>query len=696
MKYRARCSRPLDAEQMSVFNSQTISENLARLLFVRGIDTKEKVKQFFDVSLNRLHDPFLLKGMKSAVDRIERAIASKERILIIGDYDADGISSVAILYKYFISRHASTRYFLPDRNDDGYGLNIELIDKLNERFEPKLIITVDCGISCPEEIAHAKKMGIDCIVTDHHVIPEKTPDCICVNPKFSDQKYPFHDLCGAGVALKLVHALGGVEAANRYLDICAIATVADIVALKDENRIIVTMGLQKLNSNSLPSITALARSCNLHGDIKSSDISFKLGPKINASGRMGNAKRGLDIILEQNEAEIEKIIRHLADYNTRRQKLCNTIYADVEKTIETEKLYKNNIIIVASEKWESGVLGIVSARITEKYGKPSIIFGINKSEEARVAKGSGRSIDGIDLVRIVEQFGDMLLSFGGHAMAAGLSVAFEKFPDFRDKITAYMNDKYSKVALNAEKLYDYEIDFENITPEFVRDLDKLEPTGCDNPLPLFMTTVSACQVGTLNNYPVHLRFSYKNIQFIFFNGAECGDVLAHNFPKQVLFEFQRSDDNTSLKAVAKDIIPVPTDTKSYAITLAGYLCQNFSYTPDVKFQKILKGLSVERDVFVDYYKFIKSAHGVRAFNAYELFVKLDSGANADKYNMFQFIFCACVFKQLGILSFNGGLVKIIDAGQTDLFASMAYNLVREQISTTVALPEKKVAKKTNA
>ena len=673
MKYRPRRSNPLGANELAVFDGFGFSEKFARLLFVRGIDTKEKVKQFLDINPQRLYDPFKLKGMRKATERIEQAIAHKERILLIGDYDADGICSVAILYKYLISCHASTRYFLPDRNDDGYGLNIDLIDKLNARFTPKLIITVDCGISCPDEIEHAKKLGIDCIVTDHHAIPEKIPDCICINPKFDDQKYPFKDLCGAGVALKVVHALGGLETACKYLDICSIATVADIVALKDENRVITALGLEKLNSNSLPSITALAKSCNIHGGIKSADISFKLGPKINASGRMGNAKRGLDIILEQKEAEIDKIIKHLADYNTRRQKLCNTIYADVEATVENEKLYKDNIIIAANERWESGVLGIVSARITEKYGKPSIIFGISDN----VVKGSGRSVEGIDLVRTVEKFADLCVSFGGHSMAAGVSVSHDNFPIFKQKIIDYMNEDFSDIVLESEKVYDFALEHEEITPDFLREVEKLEPTGCDNPLPVFMTTVTTCQVGTLPNYPIHLRFSHKNLQFIYFNGADCGDVLAYNFPKKVIFEFQKTDDASSLKAVAKGVIPVPTDTKSYALTLFGYLGESFHYEPDTKFKKIISRLKVDREVFADYYRFMKKGHEMRVFNAYDMFVRLDNGADADRYDLYQFVFCAIVFKQLGILSFMGGVVNIDGSTPSDLFQSSAYNKVRE-------------------
>ena len=675
MKYRPRREAPLGARELAAFDGFGFSEKFARLLFVRGIDTKEKAQQYFDFSLSRLHDPFLLNGMKAAVTRIESAIARKERILLIGDYDADGICSVAILYKYFISRHASTKYFLPDRSDDGYGLNIELIDKLNKQFTPKLIITVDCGISCPDEIAHARELGIDCIVTDHHTIPERTPDCICVNPKFSDQPYPFRDLCGAGVALKLVQALGGRECAEKYLDICAIATVADIVALKDENRIIVTNGLRMLNAGSLPSVKALASSCNIHGDIKSSDISFKLGPKINASGRMGNAKRGLDIILEQNDTEIDKIVRHLADYNTRRQKLCNTIYAEVEEVVEKDKLYKNNIIIVADTRWESGVLGIVSARITEKYGKPSMIFGVNDN----VVKGSGRSIDGIDMVKLVEKFSCHCVSFGGHAMAAGLSVSADKFDTFRTEVTDYMNKNYSGVKLTPEKLYDFSLELSDINTDFVHEVEKLEPTGSDNPLPLFMTTVTNCQIGTLPNYPTHLRFSHKNMQFIYFNGSDCGDVLACNFPKRVVFEFQKPDEGNSatMRAVAKGIVPVPMDPKSYALTLSGWLSNHFSFEPDTKFNGILNALSCDRDTFVNYYKFLKTGHGQRAYNAYDLFVKLDTGANADKYDLYQFVFVATVFKQLGILSFAGGLVKITDSTQKDLFESAAYNTIRE-------------------
>ena len=321
MEYKVRCGE-LTPRQLAEFNQLGYSEKFIRLLIERGIDTREKAEKFFNFDPSQLHDPLLLKGMAEAVARLRDAINRKQRVLIIGDYDADGICATAILYKYLLTQRVRTSYFLPERDADGYGLNIDLIGRLHEKFQPNLLITVDCGISCPDEIKYAQSLGIDCIVTDHHAIPEQTPNCICVDPKFKDQEYPFDDLCGAGVALKLVQAMEGLEVAKNYFDICAIATVADIVSLTDENRVIVHHGLKMLNEGTVPGITALARACNIRGAIKSGDISFRLGPKINASGRMGNAKRGLDVILEQDESRLDRIVKNLLYMNTKRQKVC--------------------------------------------------------------------------------------------------------------------------------------------------------------------------------------------------------------------------------------------------------------------------------------------------------------------------------------------------------------------------------------
>lgn len=672
MKYQARREAELSAEELAVYDGFGFSEKFARLLKVRGIDTPAKTREYFDFSKERLHDPFLLKGMSEAVDRINQAVAKKEKILIIGDYDADGICSVAILYKYLLSRHVTTRYFLPDRDADGYGVTIDLIKNLHERFKPNLIVTVDCGISCPKEIEYAKELGIDCIVTDHHTIPAETPDCICVNPKFIDQEYPFNELCGAGVALKLVQALGGLDIACKYLDICSIATVADIVSLRDENRVIVALGLEMLNRDSLPSVTALAKSCNIWGKITSTDISYKIGPKINASGRMGNAKRGLDIILEQNPAEIEKIIQSLTNYNTQRQKLCNTIFDEADAKIDSEQLYKNNIIIVAKDSWESGVLGIVSARITEKYGRPSIVFG--KAEN--VYKGSSRSVGEVNIVKTIEMFKDLVATYGGHSMAAGLSVATEMFPEFTQKITEHLNLNFSSVELTSDKFYDFALATKDITADFARELEKLEPFGCDNSTPVFLMEAGKVDANPLPNFPQHLRLASGDIQFMYFNGAENIEILSADIQKEIVFEFQKTDASKSdIRAIVKGIMPKPVDARGYALTLSGVLRGRFAAPDDEKFGKILGGLSIDREEFVKYYKSIRQVKNANGF--YDMFTRT---SNLDLY---QFVFCATVFAELKILEIKNGRVSINEKQSTDLFRSNAYNLVREKCLTNI-------------
>ena len=253
-----------------------------------------------------------------------------------------------------------------------------------------------------------------------------------------------------------------------------------------------------------------------------------------------------------------------------------------------------------------------------------------------------------------------------------------------------MNESYHNVDLKTEKFYDFSIDIDEITPELVREFERVEPTGCENSVPMFMTTVTGSQVGALTNYPMHLRFTHKNVQFMYFNGADNGDIIAYNFPKKVIFEFQKLDESKNIKGVAKTIIPVPTDAKSYALCLSGHLRGHFVIESDIKFTNILNSLNCDRETFVEYYKYIKLAHGLRVYNSYDLFTKLDTGANEDKMNLYQFVFCAAVFQQLGILIFKSGYVTINRNMTTDLFASSAYNMVRER--SAVKVDVKKSAK----
>ncbi|MCL2756006.1 MAG: single-stranded-DNA-specific exonuclease RecJ [Firmicutes bacterium] len=687
MNYIAKRAEPLSAEELAVYKEFGFSEKFSRLLYIRGIDTADKIKNFFDFSEARLHDPFLMKGMSDAVNRINTAISKKERILIIGDYDCDGICATAILYKYLLTRYAQTRYFLPNRDADGYGLTRELVGKLNDRFKPNLIITVDCGISCYNEIEYAKSLGIDCIVTDHHAIPEKTPDCICVNPKFVDQEYPFSDLCGAGVSLKLVQALAanvancskiGTETALKYVDICSVATVADIVSLTDENRVIVALGLERINANSNPAITALSKSCNVFGQIKSTDISFKLGPKINAAGRLGNAKRGLDLLLEKDEVKIAEIIQSLDDYNKERQKLCNTICEQAEEFIEKNNLADNNIIIVYDDKWDGGVLGIVAARIVDKYNKPTIV--LSKSES--VYKGSARSINSVDIVEVITKFSHYLTTFGGHSMAGGLSVNIDVFGDFVRDVTDYMNS-IDLCDTASDKMYDFELELDDMSLDFVREVEKLEPFGCENQLPVFMTNVGQVLTQGLANYPAHLRFTAKcenkitSVSFMFFDGAKHIELLQDSSNKKIIFEFQKTletkskNDHEILKAIVKGIIPIPTDDKTYALALAGELRGDFCLNNE-RLDEIKKKLVVDRDTFVQYYKIIKKGNGRRVFGLYDFYTKVKN----EDTELFQFVFCCVVFMQLGILNFEKGIIRLNTNVNTELGTSSIYRVIQ--------------------
>ncbi len=667
MEYKVRCGE-LTPRQLAEFNRLGYSEKFIRLLVERGIDTAEKAEKFFNFDPSQLHDPFLLKGMQAAVTRLRDAINRKQRILIIGDYDADGICATAILYKYLLTQRVRTAYFLPERDADGYGLNVDLIQRLNEKFHPNLLVTVDCGISCPEEIKFAQSLGIDCIVTDHHAIPDQTPDCICVDPKFTDQEYPFDDLCGAGVALKLVQAMENLETAQKYFDICAIATVADIVSLTDENRIIVHQGLKMLNQGTVPGITALAKACNIRGAIKSGDISFRLGPKINASGRMGNAKRGLDVILEQDPLRLDRIIKNLLFLNTKRQELCTVIFNECVQMIEQENLQNDSAIVVAKPSWESGVLGIVAVRLTEKYGRPCLVLG-GKGE---IYKGSGRSIAGIHLVDCITKAAECLTTFGGHAMAAGMSLPVENFEKFRTMFQKIVSEAAATQVGENCKYYDFEITADELNQKFFDEVALLEPTGCGNPAPVLMTVMHQTHAASLPSHPAHTKFDNGQLKFIFFGGASFNEILAAPCVKSVIFELQQND-GTQPQAVVKCVIPFAINDDEKAMVLQRYLHDDLAVTPDQSLQTIIRGLSVDRSVFIDYYKAILTL--VNRNNFCPSSLKLFGKIVLPKKNIFQFVFCFAVFEQLGIYEVVRNRLHVHSERTTELNKSAIYNKI---------------------
>ena len=699
MKYQPKHAGEIPQEQLALYLSNGFGEKFAQLLYIRNIRTQEEIDNYFNFSVEQLHDPFLLKGMQAAVERINRAIKNREKILIIGDYDCDGICSVAILYQYLLKRRVHTRYYLPHREADGYGMSIDLLDKLIPRFKPNLIITVDCGISCQKEVEHIKAKGIDCIVTDHHAIPECCPECISINPKFTDQEYPFDGLAGAGVSLKLVQALaqeqtgtreGGLKEAESFFDICALATVADIVPLRDENRVIVKLGLDMLNANSRPSISELSKSCNVFGRIRASDISYKIGPKINASGRMGNAKRGLDIILEKDPKEIEKIIQSLGDYNVKRQKLCQRIYEESDKIIEEQKLDQNDIIIVHKDDWDGGVLGIVAARLSETFNKPSMVFG----KVDNLYRGSARSVPGINMVDLIKKFEHLVNAYGGHSMAAGLSIPVENFNEFVEKVTKAVTEQIKFEGTVEEKFYDFDLQQSDINQKLVIEFEKLEPTGCENPVPLFQMTIGAANAHQLPAFPDHVRFipvakptshspwsagAQQFLSFIFFNAKEYLQIIESPLEKQIIFEFQKLDyhgnnPSTQIKAVAKELIFNPTCETGRALQLGSWLMGSKSMEVDTE---IIKKLSTDREVFGKYFNALRLATVQKVTNMLDLFNQIKVLSPNEEFNIHQFIFCATVFKELGILYIKNQRISVNDKISTKLEKSQAYKKVKE-------------------
>ncbi len=512
--------------EMSKFYN--MDANLVRLLYSRGIDTKDKLQKYLNPSLSDLYDPFLFENMSDAVELIQNHIAKNSKILIFGDYDVDGISASAILIKYFRSVGVNVTNYMPNRYEDGYGLTKSTLDKIFEQSKPNLIITVDCGITSVEETEYIKANGIDIIITDHHERAEELPNAIIINPKISNT-YPFHSLCGAGVALKLVQALAGISVASKYFPICAIATIADIVELLDENRAIVQLGLKEIKKLPI-GVTKLMQECGLNSNCKASDIAFKLAPKLNASGRMGSAETSLNLYMEENPAEIKKLCAKILDYNTNRQQLCDKVYQDVKLFLTNQDIFRINAIIMSSPDWDSGILGIVCARIAEEYHRPTFLFGQVKDELI----GSCRSVNGVNVHTLLSSMSNLLTKFGGHPMAAGLTLKVDKYDEFILRTNAYVKEHLDKADFLPTKVYDFALEESEINLKLVEDIDKMEPCGHMNARPIFNFKLKNASITSLPRHQQHLVLSYPNFSLLAFNSSNKYFILSGNSSCNVL------------------------------------------------------------------------------------------------------------------------------------------------------------------
>ena len=478
------------AEAKELGDKLSISPILAQLLIKRGISTESGAKRFFRPQLADLINPFLMKDMDIAVDRLNDAMGRKERILVYGDYDVDGCTAVALVFKFLQQFYSNIDYYIPDRYEEGYGVSKKGIDYAKETGV-KLIIILDCGIKAREEIAYAKSLGIDFIICDHHVPDEVMPEAVAIlNPKREDDSFPFKHLCGCGVGFKFMQAWAknnGIPFANLIplLDFCAVAIAADIVPVVDENRILAFHGLKQLNQNPSTGLKAIIDVCGLNGrDIAMSDIIFKIGPRINASGRIENGKESVDLLVEKDYSTALKMSKHIDEYNEQRKDIDKQMTEEANQIVsKLESQKHHSSIVLYDENWKKGVIGIVASRLTEIYFRPTIVL----TRDGDLATGSARSITGFDIYAAIKSCRDLLLNFGGHTYAAGLTLKWDSIPEFRSRFQKYVEEHIQPELTEAMLDIDAQIDFKDITKRLHNDLKRFAPFGPCNPKPVFCT-----------------------------------------------------------------------------------------------------------------------------------------------------------------------------------------------------------------
>lgn len=475
-----------------------INTILALLLIRRGITTESAAKRFFRPQLADLINPFLMKDMDVAVDRLNDAMGRKERILVYGDYDVDGCTSVALVYKFLQQFYSNIDYYIPDRYDEGYGVSKKSLEYARETGV-KLIIILDCGIKATDEIAYAKSLGIDFIICDHHVPDEVMPPAVAIlNPKRPDDTYPFKHLSGCGVGFKLMQAFAKnnnipFSRLIPLLDFCAVSISADIVPVVDENRILAFHGLKQLNQNPSVGLKAIIDICNLgNRDISMSDIVFKIGPRINASGRMENGKESVDLLVEKDIASAIRQAKHIDEYNEQRKDIDKQMTEEANLIVsKLENQKHHSSIVLYDENWKKGVIGIVASRLTEIYFRPTVVL----TRDGEFATGSARSVTGFDIYAAIKSCRDLLVNFGGHTYAAGLTLRWDDIKTFRTRFQKYVDEHI--LPEQTEPIIDIDaiIDFKDITKRLHQELKKFSPFGPGNPKPMF-STIGVYDYGT--------------------------------------------------------------------------------------------------------------------------------------------------------------------------------------------------------
>uniref|UniRef100_UPI003FEF0A27 single-stranded-DNA-specific exonuclease RecJ n=1 Tax=Alloprevotella sp. TaxID=1872471 RepID=UPI003FEF0A27 len=463
---------------------------LGRLLLKRGIKTATEARRFFRPQLSDLHDPFLMNDMQVAVDRLNQALGRKEHIMVYGDYDVDGCTAVALVYKFLSQFYSNIDFYIPDRYEEGYGISRKGIDFAAE-MGVKLIIVLDCGIKAVEEVAYAREKGIDFIICDHHVPDDELPPAVAIlNPKRHDNRYPYTHLSGCGVGFKFMQAFAtsnGIEfnKLSSLLDLCAVSIASDIVPIMGENRILACQGLRCLNTNPSIGLRAIVEVCGLsERELSMSDIIFKIGPRINASGRMQNGKEAVELLVEKDYQAALGKAGCINLYNEARKDLDKQMTDEAFKQVEQlPGLDDRRSVVIYNESWHKGVIGIVASRLTEQYYRPAVVL----TRSDGVATGSARSVSGFDVYKAVQSCSDLLENFGGHTYAAGLSMKVENVPEFAERFEAYVQEHIMDTQTEATLAIDAYLDFKDVTFKFYQQLKRFAPFGPQNERPVFCT-----------------------------------------------------------------------------------------------------------------------------------------------------------------------------------------------------------------
>ncbi|MCE1165919.1 MAG: single-stranded-DNA-specific exonuclease RecJ [Bacteroidetes bacterium] len=538
-----------------------IPDSVAKLLYMRGVTDYDKVIRFFKPTLDKLHDPMLMKGCDLATRRVLEAIQNKEKVMILGDYDVDGIIGASMFSLFLKHYGADVSIFIPNRISQEYGLSKNAIDEAKEDYI-KLLVAIDCGITAISTVDYSNEKGIDVIVCDHHQPPEVLPNAYAImDPIQPGCEYPFKHLCGTGVAFKLIQSvcrkLGGEEFAFTLLDFVAIATSSDIVPITDENRILVNEGFAKINSNPRPSIKALIEKIGLkENKVNTTNIVFSLAPRINAVGRLGEADRAVDMLISDNVKELDDLVNILDEENANRREIDKNI---TEKAYHLyEEQYKNGddfCIVLHNEDWHPGVISIVAARMVEKYNRPTIVLTTIKG----TAKGSARSINGFNVYDALKNCEDLLVQYGGHAHAAGLEIEVDKIDEFRKRFNDIAKKELISDDFKREIDVDLEINFEDINPTFIKIISFFEPFGPGNPQPVFMTKnvkiiddVKFTKVES-HVFKVSDGISDRTWNAVFYNSKEHLDNISKDTICDICYTIDKNNRNGYTKLIIKDI-----------------------------------------------------------------------------------------------------------------------------------------------